>query len=257
MNGQDLPASRRVALVTGAQQGIGRTISRRLRQDGAQLAVNDLHLTEALRSAADDVDGLAVPGDVANAADVRHMVATVEEQLGPVDVLVCNAAIETLNRLEEQSRHDWWAHLDVNLTGPIQLIQAVLPGMRRRGSGHIVLITSIWGYTGWPRASAYSASKTGLIGLTKALGPELRTDGVSIAAVAPGIIDAPQIQVDADDAGISLHAMQQQYSTAIPLRRLGTTDEVAATVSFLTTPAAASYSGTVLHVNGGEYRGPS
>ena len=89
------------------------------------------------------------------------------------------------------------------------------------------MLASIWGYTGWLRASAYAASKSGLVGLARGLAPELINDGVVITAIAPGIIDAPQIQVDADDAGISLDEMRIRYSQGIPLRRLGTTDEVA------------------------------
>lgn len=185
------------------------------------------------------------------------MVIDVQESMGGVDVLVCNAAVETLGDLTDQDAADWWRHLDVNLTGTIELIQAVLPSMRARGSGRIVVLTSIWAYTGWPRASGYAASKTGLVGLTRALGVELRPFGISIAAVAPGIIDAPQIQVDADDAGISLDDMRSRYSSEIPLGRLGTPEEVAAAVSFLTGTAADHYSGQVLHANGGEYRGPS
>lgn len=249
--------SGRVTLVTGAQQGIGRAIARRLHHDGDRLAVNDIHRTDALLSIATEVGGLAVAADVSDPQAVRDMIAQIENTLGPVEILICNAAVETLGELTEQGPAEWWRHLDVNLTGTIELIQAVLPGMRRQRKGHIVLLASIWGYTGWPRASAYSASKTGLIGLTRALAPELREDGIAIAAVAPGIIDAPQIQVDADDAGISLDEMRALYSQDIPLGRLGTTHEVAAAVSFLTGTAAQHYSGQILHANGGEYRGPT
>ncbi|PZS34187.1 MAG: short-chain dehydrogenase [Pseudonocardiales bacterium] len=247
----------RVALVTGAQQGIGRTIAHRLHRDGARLVVNDILRTDALLNVAAEVDGLAVHADVSDARAVRAMVADVEATLGSVEILVCNAAVETLGELTEQDPAEWWHHLDVNLTGTIELIQAVLPAMRGRRAGHIVVLASIWGYTGWPRASAYAASKTGLVGLTQALGPELRRDGVTITAVAPGIIDAPQIQVDADDAGISLDDMRTRYSHDIPLGRLGTTPEVAAAVSFLTGPAAKHYTGQTVHANGGGYRGPS
>ena len=257
MTGPAEEGSARVALVTGAQQGIGRAIAQRLHRDGVRVAVNDILRSEALLSTAAEVDGVAVPADVSDARAVREMIAQVEATLGPVDILVCNAAVEALGRLTEQDPAIWWQHLDVNLTGSIELIQAVLPEMRRRGSGHIVLLSSIWGYTGWPRASGYAASKTGLIGLVKGLATELHDDGITITAVAPGIIDAPQIQVDADDAQISLDEMRARYSRDIPLQRLGTTHEVAAAVSFLTGPAAKSFTGQTVHANGGEYRGAS
>lgn len=248
---------RRISLVTGAQQGIGRAIALRLAADGAAVVVNDLRETPALTSLSQRIDGLAVAADVANDHQVRSMIDWVEELSEPVTTLVCNAAVERLGTLTDQSPEDWWSHIDVNLTGTLSLIRAVLPGMRATGHGRIILISSLWGITGFPRTSGYSASKAGLISLTKALSAEVAGRGIQVNAIAPGIIDAPQIELDAADAGISLDEMRARYAAGIPMRRLGTSDEIAATVAFLASPAGAHFNGQILQPNGGTPRGPA
>jgi NAD(P)-dependent dehydrogenase (short-subunit alcohol dehydrogenase family) len=149
---------------------------------------------------------------------------------------------------------DWWKVVDTNLTGTYHLIQAVLPGMRARGSGRIVIVTSYWGVTGWPNASAYAASKAGLIALTKTLGRELAPEGIIVNAVAPGVTATPQLQVDADDAGVTVAEVQRSYAAGIPLGRVGRPEEIADAVAFLADPALGAMVGQVLQVNGGEIR---
>jgi NAD(P)-dependent dehydrogenase (short-subunit alcohol dehydrogenase family) len=130
----------------------------------------------------------------------------------------------------------------------------VLPGMRRLGGGHIVIIASEWGVIGWPRATAYGASKAGLISLTKTLGRELAPEGIYVNAIAPGVTDTPQLAVDASDAGLTLEQMHSEYAKDIPLGRIGQPHEIAAGVSLLTRPNMGALVGQVLQINGGTTR---
>jgi NAD(P)-dependent dehydrogenase (short-subunit alcohol dehydrogenase family) len=238
------------ALVTGAVQGIGRAIARRLAADGTRVAVNDREPTAALDELAASLHGIAVPADVSDRQQVRDMVA----RTGPVDSLVCNAAYMTMSPFLEHPPQDWWKVVDTNLTGTFHLIQAVLPGMRDRGGGRVVIVSSYWGVSGWPNATAYAASKAGLIALTKTLGRELAPEGIIVNAVAPGVIATPQLEVDAKDAGVSLDEVQRRYAEHIPLGRIGRSEEIADAVAFLAGQEVGAMVGQVLQVNGGEIR---
>jgi len=238
------------ALVTGAAQGIGKAIALRLAAGGARVAVNDREPTTALDELAASVGGIAAPADVSDRRQVDEMVA----RIGPVGTLVCNAAYMTMNPLLEHPAGDWWKIIDTNLTGTFHLIQAVLPGMRGRGGGRIVIVTSYWGVTGWPNATAYAASKAGLIALTKTLGRELAPEGIIVNAVAPGVIATPQLEVDAKDAGVTLDEVERRYAEHIPLGHIGKPAEIADAVAFLADPEVGAMVGQILQVNGGEIR---
>jgi NAD(P)-dependent dehydrogenase (short-subunit alcohol dehydrogenase family) len=238
------------ALVTGAAQGIGRAIARRLAADGTRIVVNDREPTAALDELAAALHGITAPADVSDRQQVRDMVA----RTGPVDILVCNAAYMTMSPFLEHPPQDWWKVVDTNLTGTFHLIQAVLPGMRGRGGGRVVIVSSYWGVSGWPNATAYAASKAGLIALTKTLGRELAPEGIIVNAVAPGVIATPQLEVDAKDAGVSLDEVQRRYAEHIPLGRIGRPEEIADAVAFLAGQEVGAMVGQVLQVNGGEIR---
>jgi NAD(P)-dependent dehydrogenase (short-subunit alcohol dehydrogenase family) len=160
----------------------------------------------------------------------------------------------TMAPLLEHDEQDWWRIVDTNLGGTFHLVQAVLPHMRRGGEGRIVVIASEWGVTGWPEATAYAAAKAGLIALVKALGRELAPEGIIVNAVAPGVTDTPQLQVDADAARIDLAAMHARYAEAIPLGRIGRSDEIAAAVELLADFGIAAIVGQVIAYNGGSTR---
>ncbi|MCU1536799.1 MAG: NAD(P)-dependent dehydrogenase (Short-subunit alcohol dehydrogenase family) [Humibacillus sp.] len=244
-----------VALVTGAAQGMGVAHARRLAADGATLALNDRTDSPALTALADELGGMTAVGDVSDPAEVERLVADVHDRLGPVGVLVANHAHMTMAPFLEADEADWWKVVDTNLGGTFHLVQAVLPGMRAQQFGRIVIITSEWGVIGWPDATAYAASKAGLVALTKTLGRELAPEGIVVNAIAPGVIDTPQLRVDADAAGVSLAEMQASYADGIPLGRIGAPEEVAAAVSLLADPRLGSMVGQVLQVNGGSTRG--
>ena len=146
------------------------------------------------------------------------------------------------------------ASFDTNLGGTYHLIQAVLPHMRARSEGRVVVIASEWGVTGWPEATAYAAAKSGLIALVKGLGRELAPEGIIVNAVAPGVTDTPQLQADADAAGIDLVDMHARYAAGIPLGRIGRPDEISAAVELLADFEVAAVVGQVISCNGGSTR---
>jgi 2-hydroxycyclohexanecarboxyl-CoA dehydrogenase len=248
------PAGPPVCLVTGAAQGIGAATVARLVKEGGRVAVNGRLDDDRLAAVVRATGGLSAPGDIADPAAVRRMVGDIERQLGSIEVLVCNAARMTMKPFLEQEPDEWWEQIRINLSGHLDLISAVLPGMRRLGRGRIVIIASLWGVTGWENATGYAASKSALIALTRSLGRELAPEGIYVTAVAPGIIDTPQLQVDADDAGLSLDEMRQVYARQIPAQRIGRPDDVAGTIAFLSTNGARAFAGQLLQPNGGELR---
>jgi NAD(P)-dependent dehydrogenase (short-subunit alcohol dehydrogenase family) len=251
----DRPLEGSVALVTGAAQGIGAEIARRLSAEGARPAVNDLAETDRLRGVCAEIGGVPAIADVADEAAVQRMVEGIEAELGAVDVLVCNAALETMGEFRGQATEDFWRQIEVNLTGSFSCIKAVLPAMRRRGRGKIIVITSVAGVNGWARAVGYSASKAGLIGLVKSLGRELAGEGVFVNGIAPGAIDSPQIEVDAVEYDVTLDELRTRYAEMTPLGRIGQPQDIAGLVAFLAGPDSDAFVGQILQPNGGIERG--
>jgi 2-hydroxycyclohexanecarboxyl-CoA dehydrogenase len=244
----------RVALVTGAAQGLGHATALRLAADGFTVAVNDIADDGRLAELAKRIGGIAAPADISDPVAGPAMVASVAGQLGPVQVLVANAAAMAMSPFLESSADEWWHQIDVNLSGHFRIIQAVIPGMRALGHGRIVIISSGWGVIGHPNATAYAASKAGLIALTKGLARELGPQGILTNAIAPSYIDTEQLRVDADDAGISLDEMRQQYRELVPVRQLASAGDIAAAVSFLAGPGSSALVGQVLQPSGGVTR---
>jgi NAD(P)-dependent dehydrogenase (short-subunit alcohol dehydrogenase family) len=247
----------RVALVSGAAGGLGRAVARRLAADGLRVAANDLSESPGLEEVVRETGGVAAPADASDPAAVERMTAQVEDALGPIDVLVANHAYMTMAPFVDHDPHDWWRNVDVNLSGTFFLIRAALPGMRRRGGGRIVVIASEFGVAGWANATAYAASKAGLISLVKTLGRELGPEGILVNAIAPGIMDTPQLDVDAADAGVSPEEIRRRYAAESPIGRIGRPEEIAGLVSFLASDGAGALVGQVLQPNGGTTRGPA
>jgi 2-hydroxycyclohexanecarboxyl-CoA dehydrogenase len=244
-----------VALVTGAAQGIGRATALRLAADGATVVANDREPSPELDEVAKACGGVAAVADVSDHEAVQEMVARVEAGVGPVGLLVANAAYMSMGRFLEQDEVDWWRHIDTNLSGTFYLVRSVLPGMRRLSGGRIVIISSEWGMIGWSNATAYAASKAGLISLGKTLGRELAPENIITNVVAPGVIDTPQLENDARDAGVSSEEMKSLYAAETPLGRIGRPEEVAATVAFLAREGSAALVGQIVQPNGGTTRG--
>jgi NAD(P)-dependent dehydrogenase (short-subunit alcohol dehydrogenase family) len=246
--------SGRIALVSGATQGIGAAIANRLAAEGASVGVNGPIRDARMDAVVAATGGFPAAADVSDPAAVAAAVADIERTRGPLDILVCNAAYMTMGPFTDHEDDDWWKVVDTNLSGTVYLVQAVLDGMRRKGGGNIVIIASEWGVIGWPNAGAYSASKAGLIALTKSLGRELAPEGITVNGIAPGIIDTPQLQVDADDAGITLAEMHEQYARDIPLGHIGRPEDIAAAVSLLARADMGAFVGQTIQINGGTTR---
>ncbi|WP_193045563.1 SDR family NAD(P)-dependent oxidoreductase [Mycolicibacterium baixiangningiae] len=245
----------RVALVTGAAQGMGAAHARRLAAAGATVAVNDIRDSEALRTLAAEIGGLTAAGDVSDPDECTRIANHVAGIAGRLDVLVANHAYMAMAPLLDHDPDDWWKVVDTNLGGTFFLVQAVLPHMRALGAGRIVVVSSEWGVTGWPEATAYAGSKAGLIALVKTLGRELAPERIIVNAVAPGVIDTPQLQVDADAAGVDLATMHQRYAEWIPLGRIGAPAEVSAAIELLCDFSMEAVVGQILSSNGGSTRG--
>jgi 3-oxoacyl-[acyl-carrier protein] reductase len=234
------------AIVTGAATGIGEAIARRLAASGASIAVVDLDIEGARSVAASLGNGsFAVEADVASAESVAAAVRRVVERNGRIDILVNNAGVAgPAAPIWEQTDEDWQRNLAINLTGVFNFCRAVVPHMRSRGYGRIVNIASIAGKEGNPRMTPYSASKAGVIGLTKALGKELATEGICVNAVAPAVVRTRILD--------QLTPEQVAYMTdRIPMKRTGRPDEIAAVVHFLASPDCSFVTAQCYDASGG------
>ena len=234
------------AIVTGAATGIGEAIARRLANAGAAVAVADLNLDGATKVAR-SIGGEAFPLqiDIARSDAVNAAIARVIERRGQIDVLVNNAGIAgKAAPLWEQSDEDWTSVIAVNLLGVVYCTRAVLPHMRKRKYGRVVNIASIAGKEGNPNMSPYSATKGAVITFTKSIGKEVATDGICVNAVAPAVIRTQILD--------QLTPEQVDYMTQrIPMRRTGTTDEIAAVVHFLASPDCSFVTAQCYDASGG------
>jgi 3-oxoacyl-[acyl-carrier protein] reductase len=238
-----------VALVTGAAQGIGRSIAEALAKEGADVIISDINI-ELAKITANEIGALgvktiAVKTNVADANDVAASVDQAVKEFGKIDILVNNAGITKDNLVIRMKDEDWDAVLSVNLRSMFLCTKAIAPLMMKNRWGRIVNIASIVGEMGNFGQANYSAAKAGAIGLTKTVARELASRGVTCNAIAPGFIDTAMTQKLSDD-------VKKRLSEQIPLTRLGTPEDIAKAVVFLC--ADADYiTGQVINVNGGMY----
>jgi len=239
----------RVALVTGASRGIGAAIAKLLAARGAIVVAaargeNSAPTVEAIRAAGGIADVLTL--DVTDSGAVTAAIAAVVERHGRLDILVNNAGITRDQLMLRMKRDDWDAVLSTNLTAAFVAAQAALKPMIKQRAGRIINITSVVGQSGNAGQANYAASKAGLIGFTKALAQEVASRNVTVNAVAPGLIDTDMTKAISDGA-------QDDWASKIPLKRLGSPDDVASAVAFLASDEASYITGHVLAVNGGMY----
>lgn len=241
--------SGQTAIVTGGAQGIGEGIVERLAQAGAQVGVVDLKFEQAGEVASRlEKQGLkAFPGqvDVGNRASVEKMVQAALDLAGRIDILVNNAGIAgRAAPVWEQTDQDWQRVIDINLTGVFYCCRAVMPHMLQRGYGRIVNIASLAGKEGNPNMTAYSASKAGVIAMTKSIAKEVAEVDICVNSVTPTVIRTPILD--------QLTEEQVEYMTSrIPRGRTGTVEEVAAVVHFLASPDCSFVTGQAYDVSGG------
>ncbi|MFP5322303.1 MAG: 3-oxoacyl-ACP reductase FabG [Acidimicrobiia bacterium] len=227
----------RTVLVTGGNRGIGLACTQAFLADG--------HRVAALSRSGGDVDGaLAVKCDVADAGAVEAALAQVEDELGPVEVLVANAGMTKDGLLVRMSDDDFATVVETNLTGTFRLARSVAKKMMRARYGRIVLMSSVGAYLGAAGQANYAASKAGLIGLGRSMARELASRGITVNVVAPGPIDTDMF------AAVD-EKRRDELAATVPMQRLGSPDEVAAAVRFLASDEAGFVTGAVLPVDGG------
>jgi 3-oxoacyl-[acyl-carrier protein] reductase len=233
-----------VALVTGGSRGIGAEIARELGRAGARVGVNYRSSKEQAQAVADEANGVAFEGDVADPEQAKALVEAVEAELGDIDILVNNAGITRDTLIARMSDEEWREVISTNLDGMFHSCRAVARKMLRRRSGAIVNMSSFVGVHGNPGQTNYAASKGGIIGFTKALAKELGPRGVRVNAIAPGYIETELTEnLPEDWRGFLLQAT--------PLGRLGAPRDVASAVRFLCSDEAGFVTGEVLLVDGG------
>lgn len=237
------------ALITGATRGIGKQIAITLAKQGYNIALNYRKENEELENTKKEIEKigvqiLAVKGDVANFENCENFVKQVIERFGQIDVLVNNAGITKDMLLMRMKKEDFEQVIDTNLVGTFNVTKNVVPYMIKARSGRIINISSVVGISGNAGQTNYSASKAGIIGFTKSLAKEIASRNILVNAVAPGFIETNMTDVLKDD-------VKQEIAKNIPLKRMGTTQDVANVVKFLASDDSSYITGQVINVDGG------
>ena len=237
------------ALITGATRGIGKQIAITLAKQGYNIALNYRKENEELENTKKEIEEigvqvLAVKGDVSNFEDCENFVKQVIERFGQIDVLVNNAGITKDMLLMRMKKEDFEQVIDTNLVGTFNVTKNVVPYMMKARSGRIINISSVVGISGNAGQTNYSASKAGIIGFTKSLAKEIASRKILVNAVAPGFIETNMTDVLKDD-------VKQEIAKNIPLKRMGTAQDVANVVKFLASDDSSYITGQVINVDGG------
>ena len=248
------PLAGRTAIVTGSGQNIGRAIVLLYASAGANVVVNGHRDGEALERVAGEAralgaEALTCLADVGDSAAVQRMVDQAVERFGAVDIAVSNASRRPHQALLDISVEDWQRVVATNLNACFYMAKAVLPGMKARGWGRLIHISGRDGFTGMTNRAHNVTCKAGMFALSKAIAQEFGPFGITANTVAPGIIDTPRDPRDYPDYA----RLSEKRRRRVPVRRLGTSADIAQACFYLTTEAGAFVTGQVLHVNGGEF----
>lgn len=238
-------SKKKVALVTGGTRGIGLAITKKLAADGYDVAAIYHGNEETAAACREQTGAQTFKADVADYESCQKAVEELTSKLGPVDLLVNNAGITRDGVLHKMSREQWHAVIETNLTSLFHMCRVVVPGMRERGFGRIVNISSINGQKGQFGQTNYSAAKAGVIGFTKALALESAAKGITVNAICPGYIETEMTEAIKPEI---LDSIIKQ----IPAARLGKVEEIAALVAYLASEEAAFMTGATLSANGGQ-----
>jgi acetoacetyl-CoA reductase len=236
----------RVALVTGGTRGIGKAIVKRLKDAGLTVAAGYAGNEEAAKKMAEEYGVTIVKGSVDNFDDCARAVKEVEAKLGPIEVLVNNAGITRDGFFHKMSKEQWQDVIHTNMDSVFNMTRQVIEGMRERGYGRIINISSINGQKGQAGQTNYSAAKAGMIGFTKALAMESANKGITVNCVAPGYTSTEMVSAINP-------AVLEKIVSGIPVGRLGTPEEVAEICAFLASDMASFITGATIAVNGGQH----
>ncbi len=247
--GDNFELKGKVALITGSGRGIGRSIALELANMGADLVLNDIEASDSIDATGEEFSkmgfkAVVIKGDVRSSEQVEKIFAKAMESYGRLDILVNNAGITRDTLMIRMSDKDWEDVLDINLKGAFYCTRAAAKIMIRQKSGKIINVASIAGVMGNAGQTNYSASKAGLIGLTKSTARELSSRGINCNAVAPGFIQSKMTDVLPEK-------VRENYLNSIPLNRFGTPEDVAGVVGFLASNASNYITGQVIHIDGG------
>ena len=245
----------RVAMVTGGASGIGLGISLGLGRAGFTVAVADLNTEAAERAAAEITEAggsaRAVRIDITDTAAVQSAVSEIEGELGPIDIVVNNAGWDDFMPFLSTTEEFWDKILEINFKGALRVMKTVVPGMVERGFGRVINIGSDAGRVGSSLEAVYSGAKGGIIAFSKTLAREVATKGVTVNTVCPGPTDTPALRAFADNSGQDAEKVIAGMTRAVPMKRLGTAEDVATAVVFLAQDDTAFITGQTLSVSGG------
>lgn len=239
----------KTAIITGAGRGIGKAIALKLTHLGANIVINDIPSSVDADKTAEEINSnggnaIVCKGDVRSQQDVEQVIQAAVDKYGSVDILINNAGITRDTLIMRMTEKDWDDVLDINLKGTFNCIKAATKVMMKQRSGKIVNLASVVGVMGNAGQANYSASKAGIIGLTKSTAKELGSRGINCNAVAPGFIQSDMTDKLTD-------SVKEEYAKNIPLKRFGTPEDVADVVAFLVSDEAKYITGQVLHIDGG------
>lgn len=239
----------KVAFITGATRGIGKQIAITLAKNGCDIAINYRTQNEELETTKKEIEELnvkcfTVQGDVSSFEDCEKMIKEIIEEFGKIDILVNNAGITKDTLLMRMKPEDFEAVIDVNLIGTFNVTKNVIPYMLKQKNGRIINISSVVGISGNAGQTNYSASKAGIIGFTKSLAKEVASRNILVNAVAPGFIETKMTEILKDD-------VKEEINKTIPLKRIGTPQDVANVVKFLSSEDSSYITGQIIKVDGG------
>lgn len=237
-------SQKRVVWITGGSSGIGAAAVRRFAQSGDRVCFTYLHSETSARALERETGAIAIQADISQSEQVDRACKEILERFGHIDVLVCAAGVAGKGLLMDQTDDEYFRIMNTNLFGTFAAIRSVLANMVERRTGSIVTVSSMWGEVGGACEAIYSASKSGIIGLTRAVAKEVGSAGIRVNCVSPGVIDT---RMNASLTKEDLNALAEET----PLERIGSAQEVAESIYFLAGESASFITGQVLSVNGG------
>lgn len=245
----------KTVLITGGTQGIGEAMADTFSAEDVDVVINGRILNEKVQKVLDRTGARASMGNIIDPAAAEKIIANAADSSGNLDVLICNAAGMSMSPFLEKDRTMWWEQIKINLSGHIACIKAAIPYMKKNGGGTIILISSFFGTIGWNNATGYGSSKSGLLTLGQYLAREYAKDNIRACTIIPGVIDTPQLNVDANDLGISLDEVRKMYAEDIAMKRIADPKEIAEMALYMSTEVGGNvFNGRHVIVSGGEYR---